>query len=153
MIVDDRFNFLSLSLTILFGFKRFMIVDEIANCKQIWRAPKSAISVTFEISVRKLRFEDIEAYQRMMRMNQQGILQNFDAHFLSLYHLPFRFEPAVLAKLLTEKLSPEPSSARSNGKNYHQLLCRIWTWATRTHVIVRVIINYEDLLNGALALN
>ena len=40
-----------------------------------------------------------------MRVNQQGILQNFDAHFLSLYHLPFRFEPAVLAKLLTEKLS------------------------------------------------
>ena len=81
-----------------------MIVDEIAYCKQIWRAPKSAISVTFEISVRKLRFEDTEAYQGMMRMNQQGILQNFDAHFLSLYHLPFRFEPAVLAKLLTEKL-------------------------------------------------
>ena len=82
-----------------------MIVDEIAYCKQIWRAPKSAISVTFEISVKKLRFEDTEAYQGMMRINQQGILQNFDAHFLSLYHLLFRFEPAVLAKLLTGALA------------------------------------------------
>ena len=53
MIVDDSFNFHSLSLTIMFAFKRFMKVDDSWQnkamrsryCKQIRRALRSAILV------------------------------------------------------------------------------------------------------------
>lgn len=116
MFDDSRWSFqLSFAImTILFGFKRFMIADEIAYCKQIWRAPKSAISVTFEISVRKLRFEDIEAYQERMRVNQQGILQNFDAHFLSLYHLTIirSFKRQKLTSIIISNLNMSYKNAR-----------------------------------------
>ena len=39
------------------------------NCKQIWRALRSAISVAFEILDKKMRVEDTEAYQEMMAVN------------------------------------------------------------------------------------
>ena len=63
MIVDDSFNFHSLSLTIMFAFKRFMIVDDSwqnkamrsRNCNQIRQALQSAILVALEIFAKKLR--------------------------------------------------------------------------------------------------
>ena len=51
----------------MFGFKRFMIVDDTCqnhamrslNCKQIWRAMMSAISVAFQklFTVANLRYQ------------------------------------------------------------------------------------------------
>ena len=63
MTVDDSFNFHSLSLTIMFAFKRFMIVDDSwqnkamrsRNCNQIRQALQSAILVALEIFAKKLR--------------------------------------------------------------------------------------------------
>ena len=43
------------------------------DCKKIWRALRSAISVVFEILVKTLRIEDTEAYQEMMRMNYETL--------------------------------------------------------------------------------
>ena len=43
--------------------------------KQIWRALRSAISVAFEILVKKLRFEDNEAKQKTMRMKYEIICE------------------------------------------------------------------------------
>ena len=37
------------------------------NCTQIWGTLRSAISVAFEILVKKLQVKDTEAYQEMMR--------------------------------------------------------------------------------------
>ena len=62
MTVDDSFNFHSLSLTIMFAFKRFMIVDDSwqnkamrsRNCNQIRQALQSAI-LALEIFAKKLR--------------------------------------------------------------------------------------------------
>ena len=75
MIVDDSqlycsFNFWSLLLTIMFAFKRFMIDDDSwqnhakrsCNFKQVWDVLRSAISVAFEILVKKLWAEDSETY-------------------------------------------------------------------------------------------
>ena len=44
------------------------------DCKQIWRALRPAISVVFEILI-KLRIEDTEAYQEMMRMNYETLCE------------------------------------------------------------------------------
>ena len=41
------------------------------KCKKVSRVLRSAISVASEISVNKLRVEDTEAYQGMMRMNNE----------------------------------------------------------------------------------
>ena len=41
------------------------------NCTQIWCALRSAISVAFEILVKKLQVKDTEAYQEMMRINYE----------------------------------------------------------------------------------
>ena len=41
------------------------------KCKKVSRVLRSATSVAFEISVNKLRVEDTEAYQGMMRMNYE----------------------------------------------------------------------------------
>ena len=41
------------------------------NCTQIWCTLRSAISVTFEILVKKLQVKDTEAYQEMMRINYE----------------------------------------------------------------------------------
>ena len=41
------------------------------NCTQIWSTLRSAISVTFEILVKKLQVKDTEAYQEMMRINYE----------------------------------------------------------------------------------
>ena len=41
------------------------------KCKKVSRVLRSAISVASEISVNKLRVEDTEAYQGMMRMNYE----------------------------------------------------------------------------------
>ena len=45
------------------------------DCKQIWRALRPAISVVFEILVKKLRIEDTEAYQEMMRMHYETLCE------------------------------------------------------------------------------
>ena len=85
---DVALNFFggpNLSLTIMFVFKRFMIVDESwqnhesrsRNCKQAWRAQRSAILVAFEIFVKKLRVE--EAYQETIRMNYETFCEIFTA--------------------------------------------------------------------------
>ena len=75
MIVDDSqlycsFNFWSLLLTIMFAFKWFMIDNDswqnhakrLRNFKQVWDVLRSAISVAFEILVKKLWAEDSETY-------------------------------------------------------------------------------------------
>ena len=41
------------------------------NCTQIWFTLRSAISVAFEILVKKLQVKDSEAYQEMMRINYE----------------------------------------------------------------------------------
>ena len=41
------------------------------NCTQIWSTLRSAISVAFEILVKKLQVKDTEAYQEMMRINYE----------------------------------------------------------------------------------
>ena len=51
--------------------------------KQIWRALRSAISVAFEILVKKLRFEDNEAKQKTMRMKYEIICEILMAIFKS----------------------------------------------------------------------
>ena len=60
------------------------------DCKQIWRALRPAISVVFEILVKKLRIEDTEAYQEMMRMNYET-LRNFDGWFSHFTYVHFGF--------------------------------------------------------------
>ena len=41
------------------------------NCTQIWSTLRSAISVAFEILVKKLQVKDTEAYQEMMGINYE----------------------------------------------------------------------------------
>lgn len=41
------------------------------NCTQIWSTLRSAISVAFEILVKKLQVKDTEAYQEMIRINYE----------------------------------------------------------------------------------
>ena len=70
------------------------------NCTQIWCTLRSAISVTFEILVKKLQVKDTEAYQEMMRISYEtfwGISTAIFSHF-TICH--FGLSP-FLAKLLT----------------------------------------------------
>ena len=41
------------------------------NCTQIWSTLRSAISVAFEILVKKLQVKDTEAYQDMIGINYE----------------------------------------------------------------------------------
>ena len=41
------------------------------NCTQIWWTLRSAISVAFEILVKKLQVKDTEAYLKIMRINYE----------------------------------------------------------------------------------
>ena len=134
MIGHDCFNFHSLSLAIMFEFKWFMMDGDnwqnhamrLCNCKQIWRELRSAISVVFEILVKKLRVKDThEAYQEMKRMNCKISCRIFAT---TLVILPF--DILVWAHFWQNcwlKNYHSPSSAHSNGKNYCKLWWQIWT--------------------------
>ena len=94
MVIDDidSFNSHSLLLTIMFAFKRLMIVNAMRsrNCKQIWRALRSEISVAFKILVKKLQVADDENELR-------DILRDFHGHFSHFSLCHFGFSP-FLAK-------------------------------------------------------
>ena len=127
MTVDVSFNFQWLSLTTIFVFKQFMIVDDSWK-KHAMRSHKrkkirwtlsSPILFPFYIFVKRLRNEDTEAYQEMMKM-KHGVFCEYWRLYWSFYYLPFW-------QNCWPKNCHSLSSVRSNGKNYHQLSCRIWT--------------------------
>ena len=63
------------------------MVDKITRCKQILRALRSEISVAFEILVKKLQVEDNEAYEEIMKMNNEKFCETLVATIL--VSLPF----------------------------------------------------------------
>ena len=87
------------------------------NCTQIWSTLRSAISVAFEILVKKLQVKDTEAYQEMTRINYQTFWGISTAIFFILL-----FAISVWARFW-QNCWPNHyhslSSSRSNSKNYH----------------------------------
>ena len=84
------------------------------------RTEVSNFRVEFEILLKRIRVEDAEAHQKMMRMKYEPFSEIFNNYFSHLTICHFDLSPFV-AKPVAEKLYHSLYSARSNSKNYHQL--------------------------------
>ena len=109
----------------MFAFKQFMIVDKITQWDRVIVNKYCARWGRWHF-VGKFRVEDTEAYQEMIRMNYKTLREILTA---ILVILPFAVSVwACFWKYCWPKNYHSLLSARSNGKNCHQLSCGIWTY-------------------------